>query len=116
MVRARMPKSASNGEGQHGAMPIRRCLTPFRGLLDGFCPRRARGSGEPSANTIVPPSWPTGCKEDQGRQSMRLLFGIILGCLLTVGGAYVVDTMAPASPGIFAATAPAPLHTFLNTA
>ena len=30
---------------------------------------------------------------------MRLLFGIILGCLLTVGGAYVVDTMAPTSPG-----------------
>jgi len=29
---------------------------------------------------------------------MRLLFGIILGCLLTIGGAYVVDMMAPASP------------------
>jgi hypothetical protein len=29
---------------------------------------------------------------------MRLLFGIILGFLLTIGGAYVVDTMAP-SPG-----------------
>jgi hypothetical protein len=30
---------------------------------------------------------------------MRLFFGIIIGCLLTVGTAYVVDTMAPASPG-----------------
>ena len=30
---------------------------------------------------------------------MRLFFGIILGCLLTVGSAYVVDQMAPASPG-----------------
>ena len=28
---------------------------------------------------------------------MRLLFGIIIGGLLTVGGAYVVDTMS--SPG-----------------
>jgi len=26
--------------------------------------------------------------------TMRLLFGIILGCALTVGGAYVVDTMS----------------------
>jgi len=30
---------------------------------------------------------------------MRLLLGIIIGCLLTVGGAYVVDTMSPSSPG-----------------
>jgi hypothetical protein len=30
---------------------------------------------------------------------MRLLLGIIIGCLLTVGGAYVVDTMSPPSPG-----------------
>ena len=30
---------------------------------------------------------------------MRLLFGIILGGLLTVGGAYVVDNMSPPSPG-----------------
>ena len=30
---------------------------------------------------------------------MRLFFGIILGCLLTVGVAYVVDTMSPSSPG-----------------
>lgn len=26
---------------------------------------------------------------------MRLLFGIIIGCLLTVGGAYVNDTTLP---------------------
>jgi hypothetical protein len=30
---------------------------------------------------------------------MRLLLGIIIGFLLTVGGAYVVDTMSPPSPG-----------------
>jgi hypothetical protein len=30
---------------------------------------------------------------------MRLFFGIILGFFLTVGGAYVADTMAPSSPG-----------------
>jgi hypothetical protein len=30
---------------------------------------------------------------------MRLFFGIIIGCLLTVGGAYVVDMMSPSSPG-----------------
>jgi hypothetical protein len=27
---------------------------------------------------------------------MRLIFGIIIGCLLTVGGAYVIDTVPPA--------------------
>ena len=27
---------------------------------------------------------------------MRLIFGIIIGCLLTVGGAYVFDTVSPA--------------------
>jgi hypothetical protein len=27
---------------------------------------------------------------------MRLIFGIILGALLTVGGAYLVDTSSPA--------------------
>jgi hypothetical protein len=27
---------------------------------------------------------------------MRLIFGIIIGFLLTVGGAYVIDTMSPA--------------------
>jgi hypothetical protein len=26
---------------------------------------------------------------------MRLIFGIIIGCLLTVGGAYVIDTVSP---------------------
>jgi hypothetical protein len=35
----------------------------------------------------------------QGRNRMRLLFGMILGCLLTIGGAYIVDTAAPPSPG-----------------
>jgi len=29
------------------------------------------------------------------RAAMRLLFGIILGFLLTVGGTYIADTMAP---------------------
>ena len=27
---------------------------------------------------------------------MRFIFGIIIGCLLTVGGAYVFDTVLPA--------------------
>jgi hypothetical protein len=31
---------------------------------------------------------------------MRLIFGIVLGCALTIGGAYVADSMAaPASTG-----------------
>lgn len=30
---------------------------------------------------------------------MRLFFGIIIGCALTVGGAYVVDAMAPPAAG-----------------
>jgi hypothetical protein len=28
---------------------------------------------------------------------MRLIFGIILGALLTIGGAYILDTMRPAT-------------------
>jgi hypothetical protein len=49
-------------------------------------------------NTLVPRSWPTGCRIASGGGSfMRLFFGIIIGGLLTVGGAYVVDTMS--SPG-----------------
>ncbi len=31
-----------------------------------------------------------------GESSMRLFFGIIIGCLLTVGGAYVTDAVSPA--------------------
>jgi hypothetical protein len=30
---------------------------------------------------------------------MRLILGIIIGCALTVGGAYVVDNMSSAAPG-----------------
>jgi hypothetical protein len=32
-----------------------------------------------------------------GRSLMRLFFGIIIGCLLTVGVAYVIDTMSPSA-------------------
>jgi hypothetical protein len=28
---------------------------------------------------------------------MRFIFGIIIGCALTVGGAYIADTTAPAA-------------------
>jgi hypothetical protein len=31
-----------------------------------------------------------------GEIRMRLIFGIIIGCLLTVGGAYVIDGASPA--------------------
>src|ERR1700730_5682457 len=44
-----------------------------RACRQGFAHDEANGSRRPGANTIVPPSWPTGCNEDQGRQSMRLL-------------------------------------------
>jgi hypothetical protein len=30
---------------------------------------------------------------------MRFIFGLIVGCALTVGGAYVVDTASPPPPG-----------------
>jgi hypothetical protein len=30
---------------------------------------------------------------------MRFIFGLILGCLLTVGGAYVADTMSSPAAG-----------------
>jgi hypothetical protein len=32
-------------------------------------------------------------------KDMRLFFGIIIGCALTVGGAYVVDAMSPPAAG-----------------
>jgi hypothetical protein len=34
-----------------------------------------------------------------GENHMRLFFGIIIGCALTVGGAYIVDAMAPPAAG-----------------
>jgi hypothetical protein len=30
---------------------------------------------------------------------MRFIFGLIVGCLLTIGGAYVVDTMSSPAAG-----------------
>jgi hypothetical protein len=32
-------------------------------------------------------------------EDMRLIFGIIIGCALTVGGAYIVDAMSPPAAG-----------------
>jgi hypothetical protein len=37
--------------------------------------------------------------EPQGRERMRFIFGLIVGCALTVGGAYLVDTMSPPAAG-----------------
>jgi len=34
-----------------------------------------------------------------GEKHMRLILGIIIGCALTVGGAYVADAMAPPAAG-----------------
>jgi hypothetical protein len=49
---------------------------------------------------MVPPSWPTGSEREPARgEDMRLIFGIIIGCALTVGGAYSVDAMSPPAAG-----------------
>src|SRR5437016_1965451 len=47
--------------------------------------------------TIAPRSWPTGLElGPHGESCMRFILGIIIGCALTVGVAYVVDSSAPA--------------------
>jgi len=38
-------------------------------------------------------------REPAGGKNMRLIFGIIIGCALTVGGAYIVDAMSPPAAG-----------------
>jgi hypothetical protein len=43
-------------------------------------------------------AYPLGSGPVRGKQ-MRLILGIIIGCALTVGGAYVVDTMSPPAAG-----------------
>src|SRR6266540_1853328 len=69
--------------------------------------REAAGSERPSSqgrvcgskrvgNTMAPPS-PLRPKDSGREMRMRLILGIIIGCALTVGGAYVADTVAAAS-------------------
>jgi len=43
---------------------------------------------------IALPSWPIRLGEDLGEGQMRLIFGMIIGAALMVGGAYVADAMA----------------------
>jgi hypothetical protein len=38
-------------------------------------------------------------REPARGKDMRLIFGIIIGCALTVGGAYIVDAMSPPAAG-----------------
>ena len=38
----------------------------------------------------------TGRSGESSMRRMRFIFGIVIGCLLTVGGAYVIDTLSPA--------------------
>ena len=52
---------------------------------------RYEQSGNP-LNTLVPPSKPTAGLRNRGKAiSMRFIFGIIIGCALTVGVAYITD-------------------------
>src|SRR5262249_36155145 len=45
--------------------------------------------------TIAPRSWPTGLTFGPlGESCMRFILGIIIGCALTAGGAYIVDSTA----------------------
>src|SRR6516162_4166003 len=61
-------------------------------------PRRGAVFSQAARNTMAPRSWPTGARRKgrQGGTSMRLIVGIIIGCALTVGGAYVADTVSAA--------------------
>src|SRR6266478_2110693 len=62
--------------------------------IQGYRGRLSRAA----RNTMAPRSWPTAARRKgrQGGTSMRLIVGIIIGCALTVGGAYVADTVSTA--------------------
>jgi len=45
-----------------------------------------------------PRSKPMGKKAGGGESHMRLILGIIIGCALAVGTAYVVDSTSPPDP------------------
>src|SRR4051794_37885368 len=55
--------------------------------------RRVRPASDDGETTIAPRSWPTGLAlGPHGESCMRLILGIIIGCALTLGVAYVVDS------------------------
>jgi hypothetical protein len=47
-------------------------------------------------STIVPRCWPirSAAGSRRGEGCMRFILGLIVGCALTVGGAYIADSMA----------------------
>ena len=48
--------------------------------------------------TLAPRSWPTaGAKAGKDYPHMRMFLGIVLGCILTVGGVYVFDHVGVSS-------------------
>ena len=59
-------------------------------------PELSLPAGPNPANTIAPRSKPTrGCRESvREKREMRLILGIILGCAITVGVAYMGDATA----------------------
>jgi hypothetical protein len=69
--------------GRHTSSPTRRPL-----------PATARADHNGAAFM----AYRLGCEPVRGKK-MRLILGIIIGCALTVGGAYVVDAMSPPAAG-----------------
>jgi hypothetical protein len=48
---------------------------------------------------MAPPSCPNRVRQiDEGTYGMRMFFGIIIGCALTIGGAYVADSITGSTP------------------
>ena len=64
-----------------------------RTSLSGMYRRGFRGGSDPaSLQYVVGPQAGT-----EGESHMRFIFGLIIGVLLTVGGAYVADSMSGAA-------------------
>jgi hypothetical protein len=60
----------------------------------GYMARPQRLRVEANSIHAAPPTWRWAQMLREGERHMRLFFGIILGIALTVGGAYVADSMA----------------------
>jgi len=77
-----VPSSASTRFGKRGRSEIRASLAVSR--------------ARPKHNGAAFMAYRARSKAQHGGTSMRLIVGIIIGCALTVGGAYIADTVSAA--------------------